>query len=283
MNIFLGVIEDINDPLKQNRVRVRVFGVHSELKIKSNEEGIATEELPWSIVMMSSTSASTSGIGENHQLLQGSWVVGVSLNDAYSKLLIFGSIASMPVEFAKQDYGFNDPDGIYPTIINEPDINRLARNENIFETIIQTKNDNRVIGIESADGSSWDEPEYKGMSEYPHNAVKATKSGHVKEYDNTEGNERIHEYHKSGTFYEVLADGSKVVKVVGDDFEVIVGNNFTFISGNMSITIAGNSNINIKGDANVKVDGDLTHTVDGDIKLTASGNIALKGTKIDLN
>ena len=35
---------------------------------------------------------------------------------------------------------------------------------------------------------------------YPKNHVYETESGHIKEFDDTEGAERIHEYHKSGTF-----------------------------------------------------------------------------------
>ena len=36
---YLGVIVDINDPLKQGRAKVRVFGIFDDLEI---------EDIPWS-------------------------------------------------------------------------------------------------------------------------------------------------------------------------------------------------------------------------------------------
>jgi hypothetical protein len=69
---FTGVIEDRNDPDKLNRVRVRVFGSHTD-----NKQDLATADLPWATVMMPTTSSSTSGIGQTvHGLVEGSWVVG---------------------------------------------------------------------------------------------------------------------------------------------------------------------------------------------------------------
>ena len=45
--MYRGVVEDINDPLQAGRVRVRIFGMHSQNKIKSATDGIPTNELPW--------------------------------------------------------------------------------------------------------------------------------------------------------------------------------------------------------------------------------------------
>ena len=39
---FIGTVVDINDPLKLDRVRVRVYGIHT-----SNTIDIPTEDLPW--------------------------------------------------------------------------------------------------------------------------------------------------------------------------------------------------------------------------------------------
>ena len=55
---FFGVIEDRNDPLFLNRVRVRIYGAHTHDKQK-----IATPDLPWAEVLMPTTSPSLSGLG----------------------------------------------------------------------------------------------------------------------------------------------------------------------------------------------------------------------------
>ena len=39
------------------------------------------------------------------------------------------------------------------------------------------------------------------------------------------GAERIHIYHKAGTFEEIYPDGSRVVKVVSDNYTAILGEN----------------------------------------------------------
>ena len=45
--------------------------------------------------------------------------------------------------------------------------------------------------------------EQPNKSTYPLNHTYTTESGHVMEYDDTPGGERIHQYHKRGTFYEI--------------------------------------------------------------------------------
>ena len=72
---------------------------------------------------------------------------------------------------------------------------------------------------------------------YPKNHVYETESGHIKEFDDTEGAERIHEYHKSGTFYEVDASGNKHTRIVGTNYEVIAGSDFVNVKGTANLTI----------------------------------------------
>jgi len=43
--IYRGVIEDNNDPEKRGRCKIRVFGINTENKTKTNFDGIPTEEL----------------------------------------------------------------------------------------------------------------------------------------------------------------------------------------------------------------------------------------------
>ena len=87
---FTGVVEDVMDPGKLNRVRVRCFGFHSDDKAL-----VKTKDLPWATVMMPNTSPSMGGIGMNHQLLVGSWVVGFFRDGPSAQdPMIMGSVAT---------------------------------------------------------------------------------------------------------------------------------------------------------------------------------------------
>ncbi len=65
---FIGEVKDVNDPNIMNRVRVLPFGYY--------DSTIEAEHLPWATVMMPNTYASIQGVGGNHQLMVGSWVIG---------------------------------------------------------------------------------------------------------------------------------------------------------------------------------------------------------------
>jgi hypothetical protein len=42
---YIGVVEDNNDPEKRGRVKIRILGIHTEYKEKSDLFGVPTEEL----------------------------------------------------------------------------------------------------------------------------------------------------------------------------------------------------------------------------------------------
>ena len=97
--------------------------------------------------------------------------------------------------------------------------------------------------------------------EYPYNHVYETESGHIQEFDDTPFAERIYEKHRSGTFYEIDADGNKVTRVVGQNYEIIAGNEFVNVKGDVNLTIDSNCKTYIKGDWNIQVDGNKTEVV----------------------
>lgn len=107
--IYKGVVEDVNDPLKTCRVRVRVFGLHSD-----DKNLIPTEALPWATVMMPVTSASMSGIGMSPSgLLPGSWVSVQFSDDDCQYPVVIGSLHGIPSDIrgqvaADEDLEFTD-------------------------------------------------------------------------------------------------------------------------------------------------------------------------------
>ena len=120
--------------------------------------------------------------------------------------------------------------------------------------------------------------------EYPYNHARETESGHIKEYDDTPGAERIMEYHRTGTFYEVDSDGTKMTRVVGHNYEVVAGNDFVNIKGTCNLTIDQNCNTYIKGNWNIQVDGSKTEVIKGSRMTMIMGadtlNIAAMRSKV---
>lgn len=279
---WYGIVEDVNDPLKLGRCRVRVYGYHTSDKTQS---GIPTEHLPWATVIQPITSAAMSGIGTSPTgILPGTFVVGFFADGNNAQMpIVFGTIAGIPSKAALSSLGFSDPSGKYPLpdLLNEPDVNRLARNDKIEDTIVFDKKSTVETNIPCAlQEASWDEPETPYSATYPKNHVIASEAGHVFEIDDTPGSERLHEYHKSGTFEEIHPDGSKVVKVVGKNFQIVYDSDNVFIKGKANVTVSGQTTVYIQNDAKIQVDGncdiyttgDLTKQVDGDYTLYVGGN-----------
>lgn len=85
---FIGLVEDINDPLQLGRVRVRCFGFHTDNKID-----LPTEALPWAIHIKPVTTGSyrsPTGIALN------TTVIGIFADDVVAQYpIILGSISGV--------------------------------------------------------------------------------------------------------------------------------------------------------------------------------------------
>jgi hypothetical protein len=251
------------------------------------------------------------GIGESPTgMVEGTMVYGISIDgDLCQELLIMGVVPGINKTSPDRKKGFcdnnnttdpggrprrpDDASGRYPKdpYIGEPDCNRLARNEKITDTIVQKKKDGTKKGIPEAQGGQWDEPQTPYNAQYPYNHVYESESGHIKEYDDTPGAERLHEYHRSGTFEEIYPDGTKVTKIVKDNYTLVIGNDFVNVAGNVSVTIEGNAQMYVNGNVTQKVDGNVNETVSGNVTrnvsgtytVTSGGNMKFQAPKIDLN
>ena len=284
-----GVVEDIEDPLKLGRCRVRMFGFHSP-----DKNVIKTEDLPWAHPVQPITSAALCGIGDSPTgLLPGSHVFGFFRDgDDAQQPVMLGSLPGIPQSPSDPNFGFNDPSGTLPfetsrhghSQVGEQDVSRLARNENLDNTAVGKKSrDNTYKGVPTANnsGGNWNEPPSPYFAIYPFNHVKETLSGHVQEFDDTPGAERIHTYHKSGTFNEIHPEGTEVHKVVSDKYELIAGDEYVQVQGNVNLIVGGknegekNSNITIlvRGNAGLQVDGNVFGNVKGDTTLQIEKNL----------
>lgn len=99
-SIYIGCVENRDDPLKLGRCQVRIVGLHTEDKTK-----LATADLPWSYPMQPITSAGINGIGWTPVgPVPGTWVVIMfSDNDKQNPIMI-GTIGGIPQSKISEQY-----------------------------------------------------------------------------------------------------------------------------------------------------------------------------------
>jgi len=173
--------------------------------------------------------------------------------------------------------GFRDPNNKYPLpdYVNEPDTNRLARGI-IKGTVVELKDSTRDQGIPLPMGNgTWSQPLSAFGAQYPYNKVMETESGHIQEFDDTPGQERIHTYHRAGTYEEIDPNGSKTTFINGETYTIMLRNNYVHVQGDCNLTVAGNVNIYAQSDANIQVEGDATLQVGNNLSAGVANDFTL--------
>ena len=219
-NFYTGVVEDRQDPLEVGRVRVRIYGLHTDDKTL-----IATPDLPWSDVLMPTSTASLSGLGMSpHGLVEGTTVMGMFRDEAdMQDFVVMGSLFGLPNDKYKipngnsdqailrsADHGFNDPrrdnKSDYIQSIDGIKASTNGRNWQLsaaldtsprIPTDVDLKKDGTGAVIVNPDkGERYPRDSYTKMSrtdvnklaitggapnDYPNNLIKQTKGSQVKE------------------------------------------------------------------------------------------------------
>ena len=287
---FVGVVEDRNDPKKLSRVRVRVLGAHtgdtSNTGIPTADLPWAHVMMP-----VTAGANSGIGVSP-HFLLEGTWVLGFFRDVHQQEPVIMGALPGINNQATSADThptstkssadyaGFKDPgveikpagsqEVVYPTALYsaKADTNVLAQQAVVFTQELEEGQERHPsytvkggLVKEDAYHTKWTNASgaplqqsvsTQGNSLYPFNHVIETESGHYIEIDDTKGNERIHVYHKAGTFLEISPSGDVILKT--PDFvnmtTIIGGNSDTYIKGNYSLTVDGNIDIHCTGTEN---------------------------------
>ena len=291
---FNGVVEDRQDPQYLGRVRVRCIGFHTQSKTM-----LPTADLPWASVILPVSSAGISGLGTSpSRLVEGSWVFGYFRDGTTcQEPLVIGSLPGRPSELANTEKGFYDPNGVYPKYKDEVDINRLAvnlkedGNEVNPHLSLTLRRSTRITGVATADvnpvtaadgtailgsdGDTFDQPEIPYATVYPYNTVYESESGHLMEYDDTSGAERIYQAHRTGTSYEIDKDGNKV--------EIIKGQSYRLLSNKEQVQILGDSDISIDGRHKIYINKSNTLNNHYDIQVGTGANINIQVDSGDVN
>ena len=282
---YRGVVEDNNDPKKAGRVRIRIFGLHTEKKNKTDTEGIPTDELPWAEPCLPIIEGSISGFGMWGVPLQGSHVMIFFENGNLLQPRYFASMPGIPEnkkslkktlvnkeEVVSKNDGFRDPDGKYPTRVGEPDVHRLARGES-GQTLVNTKKSYRDKVVPTAYGGNWSEPEPAYNAKYPENFVFTTHGGLTVELDSTPGSKRFHIYHPSNTYIECDNDGVLVIRNQSDKYEIVIGNRNSHIKGANNETVDADERVKVKGNKSTEINGDEFRRVEGDQQSDLRGDV----------
>jgi len=316
MKLYKAVVEDNKDPLESSRVRVRVFGVHTE---KNEHSGvpfnfISSTDLPWSEVVGGTSFGLVGGIGISNILQQGTWVWVFFENDNPNKPVVIGTVCGQ--NKTRTAYtggeGFNDVDEVYPfsARADETDINRLSTGKNLnnsyrdtptsvyntSDTIHKQINDNvDVVSVtdttSGADVSQTEPNSTSDLTTYPNSSVLETPSGHVIEYDDTPSNERIRLFHTSGSYIEMKPDGTIIQKSVdngtnsasqyihmNDVNEHIAKSVKRYIEQNVDEIIDGAVKRKIGATLDEHIVGDVNLTVDGNLTWNVTGSISIVGS-----
>ncbi len=274
---FIGVVEDVNDPEELGRVKVRIFGKHSESTLE-----MPTENLPWYTTVMPMTNPGIAGQGRTIGAQPDSWVFGLFIDGSdEQEALILGTVAGTSSAPAPQNpnIGFKDPKGINPPVAgsdapagtvsdlqNKRVANRTLDIPIARKPALSALNEGEELPEEES--ISTPDPADYAKPVYPYNNAEVFKGGHAVEYDSTPGHERYSHMHRSGTATDITADGKKIEHITGDGFTVYKKQN--------TVYIVGNCNLTVDRDINVKCGGDYVLDIDGTMHIQANKGIKTK-------
>lgn len=283
---WTGVVEDRQDPLKLGRCRVRIVGWHADDKAK-----LETEMLPWATPIFPLNNTNTYAPREDDMVF-GFFMDGESAQAP----VIFGYYPGIPLQ-SNAGKPFADPatdlatrpkkpyeEAIaYPRKPDEPTTSRLARNDAEYISEINTSKAAKKLDKVEQDS-------YYAAT-YPYNNVYESESGHVLEFDDTRDKERVHLYHRSGSYVEWGPEGdrnerierNKFTVVVGDEQIYVKGDVTIYVDGNVTAKILGNVDADIGGNTTAKVGGNMSMDIGGTCSITSGGTMTFVAPKIDLN
>jgi hypothetical protein len=158
-------------------------------------------------------------------------------------------------DLSNPDDGRSDPDKRFPRkeYVGVSGVNNIARGTRVANVYIGGS----VPGV---DLELNDEP----SAQYPENQVKETSSGHIIEYDDTNGRERVMIRHRTGSGVEMRADGTVIYSSTNNAIRIVAANEKVIVEGDGEVVYNGNLKMKVAGDFDLEVGGDFNVNVVGD-------------------
>lgn len=221
---FVGVVEDLGDPLKLGRCRVRVFNYHGE--------DIETDQLDWATQIQSS-SASLKGVGISPTwLLKGTIVIGIYLDgDQRTMPMIIGSIATIP-ENDEEQHG----------------VNKLARGEVDKET--------EKVGSEPSRENKREYPHNKVISTLAGHVIELDDTPGAERVNIQHSAGSYIEINKDGRMV-IKAAGDSYNITAKDETAHTAGKSKKTVKGNCTIEVDGTMTLKSKGTCLIQSTGNV--------------------------
>jgi hypothetical protein len=261
--IYRGVCENNVDPTESGRCQIRIFGLHTDNKKINLLDSVPTENLVW-VMPCTPIFGGISQVGIYGIPCQGAHVFVFFENGNIMQPRYFATAPGIPSVPSNPDWGFFDPDGIYPKAFDgEPDWNKGTTKDaygDIF--VIEDKGGNKIV-LDSKTGSE---------------KIYIQAGGSVKPQLILNSNGSLTRHSGDGT--DETFTGAQKTVVGGDSTNIITGNN-SVSSGGTKITTLGNHSEYISGPADVtvtgienRVSGGLAWNSKGDSSIMAAGEAA---------
>jgi hypothetical protein len=291
--MYRGIVEDNNSPIKDGRVRVRIFGIHSE-----DKSLVPTNTLPWAELIQPLTFGYGSGIGITSVPRTGSWVFVILENDNPNNPIIVGGVSGKSTDKSNYQLPKQERIGFW-------DVNDLANpgypNNHVIETLaghiieiddaggterirICHTNGNEVLlnneGISISSVKDRTELTAGKFTQTVLNTIEINSTGSIS--INTAGSVNI----SSNGVTNLLANGDVNLRTDAElhvsstsHSTINVGGNATVdVTGNMASTVHGTTAITSVGACSLTAQAGLTADVTGTTNVTSSGAMKLKSS-----
>lgn len=167
-----------------------------------------------------------------------------------------------------------------PEEVNERSLSSLATNEKLNNTTLKFR-EKSLITANGAANSTWSEPYPGYAAEYPFNKASESDSGHIFEFDDTPDRERIHLAHRSGSFQEWLPSGTKVEKIVKNNYKMIMSDDHLYIAGRVNIVIDSHVNLKVVGNCNLQVENNIEGKVSGSMNVSVGDAFNIRANSMN--
>lgn len=229
---FLGIIEDLDDPLKQGRVRIRVFNHH--------DQSIKTEDLDWAKPIMNGSQIDGIGVSPTWYKV-GTWVVGFYIDGkTRQQPLILGSLDRIP--------GMDE---------NRHSVSKLARGTDTF--------DQKKVGPEPKVAYAAEYPHNKTITTDSGHVIEIDDTpGNERIHIRHKAGTYV-EINKDGRI--VFRSGERFDIVDGKLTEYVSKDQKTEVKGKRNTDIGGNDKLNVGGSLDIEVAGSVTISAGGSVKV----------------
>lgn len=280
---FYGVVEGRSDDKRFGRVKVRIFGDHTE-----ELSELPTDQLAWAQIILPVTASPNT----QHNLWDGTLVFGYYADGIEKQVpIITGQLAKDGTTTldkpGEKTCGFQDQRITKDCSVDGKELDASvgintnpAANPELYPNSHQAKL--RAKQLTSVGGYKEKPSQY--ASKYPFNKAEETESGHLIEKDDTPGQERLAITHRSGAYIELLKDGTILYKAVKDAHNVTAGIKHEAVGGNYNRYVGGSVKDTVSGGYDLKISGgNLSINVSGSININAGGSFNVKASTINLN